>query len=166
MGAPVISLLFLALLFAGAIAEKNNIHPHPMSLEMNLSQPKIEFISDQIELALTEKLYNFEDVENFIKDKSAELEAMKYERSKVYNRIRRCNNPEQKTELAGQRDRMTNEIEEVRGKLKLAERIIEDRPDLEARTNAEMRLMREWYFPTQQIEEPEKPHRSKDRDAR
>ena len=31
IGAPVISLLFLALLFAGAIAEKNNCNPHPFT---------------------------------------------------------------------------------------------------------------------------------------
>ena len=51
LGAPVISLFFLALLFVGTIAEKNNCNPHPFSPKMKYSAPRIEFMHKQIELS-------------------------------------------------------------------------------------------------------------------
>lgn len=75
----------------------------------------------------------------------AELETLKYERSKVYNRLRRSQDPK----LIAERERLTKAITEKRTELNIANRIVKDRPDLEARTEIEKQNMREWYFPVQ-----------------
>ena len=123
-------------------------------------------MSKQMDLALDKKLYTFDDVEKFIIKTGAELEELKYERSKIYNRIRRCTDPELKEKLIAQRSRLTGIITEKRNDLNIAKRIVSDRPDLEAKTNEEKQRMREWYFPTRvNIPTPPKTPR-KDRGAR
>ena len=147
LGAPVISLLFLALLFAGAIAERNKCNPHPYSPQMKYSAPRIEFMQDQIELAINEKLYDFAEVDKFILKTDIRMEELKSQRNKIYNQIRRCNDPTAKEDLINRRDFLTNEIGELRKKLKLAKRIIKDSPELEEKLEMEKKLIREWYFP-------------------
>ena len=165
-GCPVIALLFLGMLFAGILLNEHNKTLHPKSPAMRLSQPRIEFMSKQMDLALKEKLYTFDDVEKFIIKTGAELEELKYERSKIYNRIRRCTDPELKSKLITERSRLTGIITEKRTDLNIAKRIISDRPDLEAKTNEEKQHMREWYFPTR-AEIPKPPKVShKDKGAR
>ena len=147
LGAPVISLLFLALLFAGAIAEKNNCNPHPFTPKMKYSTPRIEFMQDQIDLAINENLYDFNEVDKFISKTELRIEELKSQRGRIYNQIRRCNNPTDKENLVDRRDFLTAEIGELREKLKLAKRIIKDSPALEEKLETEKQLIREWYFP-------------------
>lgn len=150
LGAPVISLLFLALLFTGAIAERNNCNPHPFSPKMKYSAPRIEFMQDQIDLAINEKLYDFAEVDKFISKTELRIEELKSQRSRIYNQIRRCNDPTAKDNLIARRDSFTAEIGELREKLKLAKRIIKDSPCLLENLEAEKALIREWYFPERQ----------------
>ena len=159
VGAPVISLLFLALWFAGALLEARNESPHPMSPEMKMLRPKITFMQEQIDLAINEKLYNYADVERFIADTSLKMEQLKFERSKVYNKIRSCKDPTKLTELTKQRDTMTEELAGLRNKLKLAQRIIDDQPMLLGKVEAEKEQMREWYFPQRTLEQNKDRHR-------
>ena len=150
IGAPVISLLFLALLFTGAIAEKNNCNPHPFSPKMKYSSPRIEFMQDQIDLAINEKLYDFNEVDKFISNTELRIEELKSQRGRIYNQIRRCNDPMAKDDLIARRDFLTTEIGELREKLKLAKMIIKDSPALEEKIETEKQLIREWYFPERQ----------------
>ena len=147
LGAPVISLLFLALLFAGAIVEKNNCNPHPFSPKMKFSTPRIEFMNKQIELAINEKLYDFAEVDKFISRTKIRMEELKTQRNKIYNQIRRCKDPTAKVDLIDRRDFLTSEIGALREKINIAKRIIKDRPGLEESLEAEKALIREWYFP-------------------
>lgn len=147
LGAPVISLLFLALLFTGAIAEKNNCNPHPFSPKMKYSAPRIEFMQDQIDLAISEKLYDFAEVDKFISRTDIRIEELKSQRSRIYNQIRRCKDPTVKEDLVNRRDSFTSEIGELRKKSNIAKRILKDRPGLEENIEAEKALIREWYFP-------------------
>ena len=147
IGAPVISLLFLALLFAGAIAERNNCNPHPFTPKMKYSTPRIEFMQDQIDLAINEKLYDFAEVDNFILRTETRMEELKTQRNKIYNQIRRCKDPTDKEDLVARRDFLTSEIGSLREKINIAKRIIKDRPGLEESLEAEKALIREWYFP-------------------
>lgn len=150
LGAPVISLLFLALLFAGAIAERNNCNPHPFIPTMKYSSPRIEFMQDQIDLAINEKLYDFAEVDKFISKTDIRIEELKSQRNKIYNQIRKCKDPTDKENLVVRRDFLTAEIGELREKLKLAKRIIKDSPALEEKLETEKQLIREWYFPERQ----------------
>ena len=159
IGAPVISLLLLALLFVGALVEVHDCNPHPMSPEMKQLRPKITFMQEQIDLAVNEKLYSYADVEKFIADTSLKMEQLKFERSKVYNKIRGCKDPTKLTELTKQRDTMTEELAGLRNKLKLAQRIIDDQPMLLGKVEAEKEQMREWYFPTRTLEQNKDRHR-------
>jgi len=153
VGAPVISLLLLALIFVGALAEAHNSSPHPMTLEMKSLRPQITFMQEQIDLAVSEKLYNYADVERFIAETSLTMEQLKFERSKVYNKIRGCKDPTKLYELVKQRDIMTAELAGLRQKLKLAQRIIDDQPLLWGKVEAEKEQMREWYFPSRTQEQ-------------
>ena len=147
LNAPVISLLFLALLFAGAIVEKNNCNPHPFTPKMKYSPPRIEFMQDQIDLAIKEKLYDFAEVDKFISNTEFRIEELKSQRGRIYNQIRRCKDPTAKDDLIARRDFLTTEIGELREKLKLAKRIIKDSPTLEEKLETEKQLIRDWYFP-------------------
>ena len=147
LGAPVVSLLFVALLFVGAIAEKNNCNPHPFSPKMKYSAPRIEFMHKQIELAIDEKLYDFAEVDKFISRTDIRMEELKTQRNKIYNQIRRCKDPTAKEDLIDRRDFLTSEISALREKINIAKRIIKDRPGLEESLEAEKALIREWYFP-------------------
>ena len=147
LGAPVISLFFIALLFVGAIAEKNNCNPHPFSPKMKYSAPRIEFMHKQIELAINEKLYDFAEVDKFISRTEIRMEELKTQRNKIYNQIRRCKDPTAKEDLIDRRDFLTSEIGALREKINIAKRIIKDRPGLEESLEAEKALIREWYFP-------------------
>ena len=147
LGAPVISLLFLALLFAGAIAERNNCNPHPFTPKMKYSTPRIEFMQDQIDLAINEKLYDFAEVDKFISKTELRIEELKSQRNKIYNQIRRCKDPTDKENLVARRDSLTAEIGELHEKLKLAKRIIKDSSALKEKLETEKQLIREWYFP-------------------
>lgn len=155
----MISLLFLALWFAGALLEARNASTHPKTPEMRFSQPKIIFMREQIDLAINEKLYSYADVERFIADTSLKMEQLKYERSKIYNKIRRCSEPEKLEELTKQCDQMTAELAKLRQKLKLAQRIITDQPMLQGKVQAEKAHMREWYFPERAKEQNKGCHR-------
>lgn len=159
VGAPVISLLLLALIFVGALAEAHNSSPHPISPEMKSLRPRITFMQEQIDLAVKEKLYSYADVERFIADTSLKMEQLKFDRSKVYNKIRRCNEPGKLEELTKQRDRMTAELAGLRQKLMLAQRIIDDQPMLLGKVEAEKEQMREWYFPSRTQEQNKGRHR-------
>ena len=159
VGAPVISLLFLALFFVGALAEARNSSPHPMTPEMKSLRPQITFMQEQIDLAVNEKLYNYADVERFIAETSLTMEQLKFERSKVYNKIRGCKDPAKLAELMKQRDAMTAELAGLRQKLKLAQRIIDDQPMLLGKVEAEKEQMREWYFPQRTLEQNKDRHR-------
>ena len=159
IGAPVISLLLLALLFVGALVEVHDCNPHPMSPEMKQLRPKITFMQEQIDLAVNEKLYSYADVEKFIADTSLKMEQLKFERSKVYNKIRGCKDPVKLAELVKQRDGMTAELARLRNKLKLAQRIIDDQPMLRGKVEAEKEQMREWYFPQRTLEQNKDRHR-------
>ena len=145
--APVITLLFLALLFVGALVEKNNYNIHPYSPQMKYSAPRMEFMNKQMELALSEKLYDFSEVDKFILNTDTRIEELKTQRNQIYNRLRRCSDPEKKESLIAERDKLTKEIAMLRDKSKIAKRIIKDRPELEMKIEAEKQLLREWYFP-------------------
>ena len=54
---------------------------------------------------------------------------------------------------------MTAELAELRGKLKLAQRIIDDQPMLRGKVEAEKEQMREWYFPSRIPEQNKGRHR-------
>ena len=153
IGAPVIGLLFLVLWFAGALLEAHNNNPHPATPEMKMLRPQITFMREQMDLAVNEKLYSYADVEQFIADTSLAMEQLKFERSKIYNKIRRCNDPEKLASLTAERDRMTAELAALRNKLKLAQRIITDQPMLQGKVQVEKEQMREWYFPSRSPEQ-------------
>ena len=98
-------------------------------------------------------------VEKFIADTSLKMEQLKFERSKVYNKIRGCKDPVKLAELVKQRDGMTAELARLRNKLKLAQRIIDDQPMLRGKVEAEKEQMREWYFPQRTLEQNKDRHR-------
>ena len=107
-------------------------------------------MQDQIDLAINEKLYDFAEVDKFISKTELRIEELKSQRNKIYNQIRRCNDPTDKEKLVARRDSFTAEIGELREKLKLAKRIIKDSPELEEKLETEKQLIREWYFPERQ----------------
>ena len=117
---------------------------------MKYSAPRIEFMQDQIDLAINEKLYDFNEVDKFISNTELRIEELKSQRGRIYNQIRRCKYPTDKESLVERRDFLTAEIGELREKLKLAKRIIKDSPALEEKLKTEKQLIREWYFPERQ----------------
>ena len=104
---------------------------------------------------------NFNDISFDLRDSKGRTVARlkSDERSKIYNKIRRCSEPEKLEELTKQRDQMTAELAKLRQKLKLAQRIIDDQPMLLCKVEAEKEQMREWYFPQRTLEQNKDRHR-------
>lgn len=84
----------------------------------------MESYSRQAVLIARERFHTPADVERFLSEKQNKMDALTAARSKCYNRIRRCEDPEQLSEIRRERAGMTAQIAEVRREQKTAQEIL------------------------------------------
>ena len=76
------------------------------------------------------KLHTFEDLDRDIRQTEAQIAALETKREKVRNQIRRETDPQIRSENKAQRAAITDEIKELRNRVKRVERIRKDAPRL------------------------------------
>lgn len=110
----------------------------PLSPEMREAWRHLDRISRQVTLMYNKKLNYLEDVQGFITETEQSIKEVTELRSKVYNKLRRCDDPEQREKLFKHRDDCTALLKQLRKEKKIAETIIEDNPKIKENIRIEI----------------------------
>lgn len=100
----------------------------PLSPEMREAWRHLDRFSRQVTLISHKSLNTLEDVENFIRETDQSIGEVTDVRSKLYNKLRRCNNDNKRTELLKRRDECTAVLKQLRKEKRIAKTVIEDYP--------------------------------------
>ena len=123
---------------------KNRRH-QPLSPEMKEAWRHLDRLSDQVRLVSHKGLTTIEDVHSFIAETDQLIQAITADRQKVYNKLRRCHDDEQRLELLRARDDCTTALNKLRKEKKTAHGIIEDNPTVKENIRIETQMRNEAY---------------------
>ena len=112
----------------------------PLSPEMREAWRRLDRTSQQIRLISKYGFKNLDDVTSFISRTYSVMESIKADRNRIYNRLRRCNDPETESQLKSQRDECTAKLAALRKELKTAEHILEDNPKIREEISKEQQM--------------------------
>ena len=116
--------LYLHYLYLLGYRPKRN-HYQPLSPEMKAALRKCDEYSRQARLLAREHLSTEADVKALISRTDSRIDGLCDERQKIRNRMRRCQDPVQLTELKQKRDGLTAEIKTLRTDRKTAGQILD-----------------------------------------
>lgn len=121
-------------------------NPHkPLSPEMKEAWLKIDRFSEEIRLVHKENLNDLGDVNAFITSVQAEIESTEKQRQKIYNRLRRCSDPDERSELFSKRDECTERLKQLRKQKKVAVHITEDNSEIKEKIQIERQAQDRLY---------------------
>ena len=123
---------------------KNRRH-QPLSPEMKEAWRHLDRLSDQVRLVSHKGLNTIEDVHSFIAETDQLIQAITADRQKVYNKLRRCHNGDQRAELLHRRDDCTAVLTDLRKEKKIALTILEDNPTVKENIRIETQMRNEAY---------------------
>ena len=112
----------------------------PLSPEMREAWRRLDRTSQQIRLISKYGFKNLDDVTSFISRTGSVMESIKADRNRIYNRLRRCHDPEAESQLKSQRDECTAKLAALRKELKTAEHILEDNPKIREEISKEHQM--------------------------
>ena len=133
--------LFATLL---GLYPKRNSHK-PLSPEMKEAWLKIDRFSEEIRLVHKENLNDLGDVNAFITSVQEEIESTEKQRQKIYNRLRRCSDPDERSELFSKRDECTERLKQLRKQKKVAVHITEDNSEMKEKIQIERQAQDRLY---------------------
>jgi len=102
----------------------------PLSPQMKEACRRLEQTSQQIRLICKYDFSDLGSVEEFVTKTNEQITVIAHERNKIYNKLRRCTDPEEISELKMKRNSCTSELTSLRNEKKIAERIIADNPKI------------------------------------
>jgi hypothetical protein len=105
----------------------------------------LDRLSDQVRLVSHKGLNTIEDVHSFIAETDQLIQAITADRQKVYNKLRRCHNGDQRVELLRRRDDCTAALTDLRKEKKIALTILEDNPTVKENIRIETQMRNETY---------------------
>ena len=123
---------------------KNRRH-QPLSPEMKEAWRHLDRLSDQVRLVSHKGLNSIEDVYSFISETDQSIQVITADRQKVYNKLRRCHNGDQRAELLHRRDDCTAALTDLRKEKKIALTILEDNPTVKENIRIETQMRNEAY---------------------
>ena len=126
-------------------AYQRNMYRHPLSPEMREECRKMEMYSRQNRLIVREKLETVADVKRYIENQNSILRDLDAERKKCYNRLRRCEDPEEIRGIKDKRDGITAKMYEVRKDRNTAKKIVESCEKMRENLKAEHLMQKEKY---------------------
>ena len=115
----------------------------PLSPEMREAWRQIDQITKEVRLIGEEHLNTLEDVDIFINSAKEQIETVTDSRNKIYNRLRRCTDPEQIASLKAKRDDCTAVLKDLRNDIKTAEHILDRNPRMKAEIAIESEMRQE-----------------------
>lgn len=117
----------------------------PLSPEMREAWRHIGRMSEQVRLISGKKLNTLDDVHSLIADNDRSIQEVTTARQKIYNKLRRCDDAEQRTELLRQRDDCSAVLKQLRKEKRIALTIIEDNPTIKDNIRIETQMRNEIY---------------------
>lgn len=123
---------------------KNRRH-QPLSPEMKEAWRHLDRLSDQVRLVSHKGLNTIEDVHSFISETDQLIQAITADRQKIYNKLRRCHNGDQRAELLHRRDDCTAALTDLRKEKKIALTILEDNPTVKENIRIETQMRNEAF---------------------
>ena len=96
---------------------------------MRLELQRLDAITAQTRLLGREGLETAEQVAQFLTRTQEQIQAVEKQRSGIYNRLRRCSDPQEKKLLKSQRDSCTQRLSQLRKDRKNAQLILEKTPE-------------------------------------
>lgn len=112
----------------------------PLSPDMKEAWRRIERTSEQIRLLSRYGFNDLASVEKFIVSADDKIAALTKERSKVYNRLRRCTDPDTISRLKKERDSYTESLRILRKEIRTGRGILEDTPKIKEEISKEMQM--------------------------
>lgn len=100
-------------------------HYQPITLEMKEAMRKCDEYAKQARLLGREKLETVNDVKDFIIKCESSIEEMSESRRGIYNKLRRCEDPDEISLLKSERDSLTKTIRDLRNDLKTAHQVLD-----------------------------------------
>ena len=123
---------------------KNRRH-QPLSPEMREAWRHLDRFSDQVRLISHKGLTTIEEVQGFIAETDQSIQAITAYRQKIYNKLRRSHDDDQRAELLHRRDDCTAVLTDLRKEKKIALMILEDNPTIKENIRIETQMRNEAY---------------------
>jgi hypothetical protein len=117
----------------------------PLSPEMREAWRHLDRISAQVTLLSHKKLNTLEDVSGFINETDSSIREIAVARQKIYNKLRRCDDDDKRTELLSHRDDCTTLLKQLRKEKRIAQTIIEDNPKIKENIHIETQALNKTY---------------------
>jgi hypothetical protein len=116
--------LYLYYSYLMGILPKNKPH-QPLSPQMHEEVRKMNQYSRQARLIGRKNLNSTEDVQRLIDNNDELLSALQNQRDKCYNRLRRCDDPQEIAKIKAERDVLTEQITDLRKENKTAVAVLD-----------------------------------------
>nr|WP_316622886.1 relaxase/mobilization nuclease domain-containing protein [uncultured Ruminococcus sp.] len=117
----------------------------PLSPEMKEAWRHLDRLSDQVRLISKRDLHSLDDVGGFVKETDSSIREIAAARQKIYNKLRRCDDDDKRTELLSRRDDCTALLKQLRKEKRIAETIIEDNPKIKENIRIETQALNKAY---------------------
>ena len=117
----------------------------PLSPEMREAWRHLDRISAQVTLLSHKKLNTLDDVSGFIQETDQSIQEVTAARQKIYNKLRRCDDDEKRTELLSHRDECSTLLKQLRKEKRVALTIIEDNPKIKENIRIETQARNKAY---------------------
>lgn len=101
---------------------------------------KLDRYTEQCRFLCREKLNTVSEATDYIERKETILAEIILDRDKIYNRLRRCYEPESIEALRSERDGLTQEIAAIRKQIRLADAVLKRVPSVKENICEEQRL--------------------------
>ena len=143
--------LYLYYCYRLGVIPKNS-PKKPLSPEMKEACRKLKRYSEQVRLVCRHKLDTDADVQNFIRKTEDSMQSISAVRTGIYNKMRRCREPDEILSLKERRDQCTQQLAALRCDTRVAETVLADLGDIHMRLDAEHQMLRRERQPQQREE--------------
>ena len=116
--------IYLHYCYLLGVIPKNKPHREPLHPRLKSELIKVRQYSDQIRLLRKYKIDTAEQLKDFISTTQEKSRLLISERTGIYNKLRRCTDPERIQELKAVRDELSGQIAQCRDELKSANGVL------------------------------------------
>lgn len=114
----------------------------PLSPEMKEACRRLQRYSAQVRLVCRHKLDTDADVQNFIDKTENGIQSVSAMRTGIYNKLRRCREPDEILALKERRDQCTQQLAVLRHDKRVSETVLADLGDIRMHLDAEHHMLR------------------------
>ena len=132
--------LYLHYCYLLGVIPKNKPRRGPLHPRLKTELVKVRQYSDQIRLLWEYKIDTTEQLQDFISATEQKSRSLISERTGIYNKLRRCTDPERIQELKSARDELSGQIAQCRNELKSAKGVLGNADKIKGNINLEREI--------------------------